>query len=144
MTTIATDGKIVAYDSRATQYHRNIVSDKANKLIIIDDVFYIGCGADADINRMIEKYSKEESSDTDFECDVWASYGDGILYRINVDEKGASKDDISQYGNSSIGSGADFALAALDFGKSPIEAVKYAMTRDFRTGGKVKTFKLKR
>lgn len=35
------------------------------------------------------------------------------------------------------GSGAPFAIAALDFGKSAVEAVKYAMTRDVFTGGKI-------
>jgi hypothetical protein len=40
------------------------------------------------------------------------------------------------------GSGRDFAIAAMDFGCSAKEAVKYARTRCTYTGGKVRTFKL--
>ncbi|MBX2848912.1 MAG: hypothetical protein KTR16_11370 [Acidiferrobacterales bacterium] len=37
-----------------------------------------------------------------------------------------------------LGSGGAWAQAALDFGKAPEEAIKYAMTKDIYTGGKVK------
>jgi hypothetical protein len=39
--------------------------------------------------------------------------------------------------DAAYGSGQDFAIAALDFGKTPKEAVEYAMTRDCNTGGSV-------
>jgi hypothetical protein len=41
------------------------------------------------------------------------------------------------------GSGYKFALGAMDHGKSAKDAVKYAMTRDIYTGGKVKVIKVK-
>ena len=41
-----------------------------------------------------------------------------------------------------IGSGHDFALAAMDFGKTAAEAVAYAATRDSGTGGGVDTLVL--
>ncbi|WP_200890380.1 proteasome subunit alpha [Pseudoalteromonas luteoviolacea] len=45
--------------------------------------------------------------------------------------------------NWAIGSGANWAIAAMDFGKSALEAVQYACTRDKSTGGKVHSFSLK-
>lgn len=36
-----------------------------------------------------------------------------------------------------MGSGERYALAAMDFGKTPVEAIAYAMTRDMYTGGKI-------
>ena len=45
--------------------------------------------------------------------------------------------------NMCMGSGGDFALAAMDFGCSARQAVKYAMTRDTCTGGRVKVLKVK-
>ena len=45
--------------------------------------------------------------------------------------------------NESFGSGSSFALSAMDFGKSAKDSVKYAMTRDIYTGGKIKVIKVK-
>lgn len=44
--------------------------------------------------------------------------------------------------NEATGSGNEFALAALDFGKTAKEAVEYAATKDCYTGGKVHVFNL--
>lgn len=41
-----------------------------------------------------------------------------------------------------IGSGGHFALAAMDFGKTPEEAVRYAATRDIHTGGTITVLEL--
>lgn len=41
---------------------------------------------------------------------------------------------------SAYGSGRDFAYAAFDHGKSAKDCVKYAMTRDCYTGGKITVF----
>lgn len=38
-----------------------------------------------------------------------------------------------------MGSGRDFALAAMDHGKTPAESIEYAKTRDVYTGGEVHT-----
>lgn len=47
-------------------------------------------------------------------------------------------DDTIDTFNRCLGSGGCWARAALDFGKTPEEAIKYAMTKDPYTGGKVK------
>ncbi|MBQ4812242.1 proteasome subunit alpha [Pseudoalteromonas luteoviolacea] len=42
--------------------------------------------------------------------------------------------------NWAIGSGANWAIAAMDFGKSAFEAVQYACRRDKSTGGRIHSF----
>jgi len=42
--------------------------------------------------------------------------------------------------NDAMGSGEEFALAALDHGKTAEDAVAYAATRDSGTGGKIRVF----
>lgn len=42
-----------------------------------------------------------------------------------------------------MGSGYQFAIAALDLGKTAKEAVNYAKTRDIYTGGRVRVFDVK-
>jgi len=44
--------------------------------------------------------------------------------------------------NYTLGSGERFATGAMDHGKSASQAVKYAMTRDSNTGGKVLVYNL--
>ena len=43
-----------------------------------------------------------------------------------------------------MGTGSHWATAALDFGKTPEEAVEYAITRDRQSGGPVRTLKFPR
>lgn len=44
----------------------------------------------------------------------------------------------------SIGSGSNFGIAALDFGRNAKEAVQYAATRDIYTGGKVYVYDIEK
>ena len=43
-----------------------------------------------------------------------------------------------------LGSGEDHALTAMDMGATAKEAVKWAMKRDCGTGGRIRTFKIKK
>lgn len=63
---------------------------------------------------------------------------DRAVYITTIDE-GGFRSCLMQF-NQGIGSGGDFAMAALDFGKSAREAVEYAITKDFNSGGKVWVF----
>ncbi|TMO59369.1 proteasome subunit alpha [Pseudoalteromonas aurantia] len=45
--------------------------------------------------------------------------------------------------NWAIGSGAKWAIAAMDFGKDAVEALSYACTRDKSTGGALQSFNVK-
>jgi len=146
MTTIATDGVTVAYDSRTMIDYQVIISDKTNKLIIKEGVYFVGCGSRSDVNKIIDSYLSGECDESmeGVNSIVWVSNGNGELWAICIDEGRPITQSVEWVGNAAIGSGADFALAALDFEKTPVQAVKYAMTRNSSTGGKVNSFKLKR
>lgn len=64
-----------------------------------------------------------------FECGVCNEYG---YWELELDW------------SSAIGSGENFALAALDFGKSAEDAVKYAAKRDSGTGVKVSVYSVEK
>lgn len=144
MTTIVSDGNMVAYDSRACM--ENVISsDDFDKVRVRGDVYYIGAGAAHNIDRVIDIYlSGEPYIGESFECCVWMSRGDGTLYQIFSDSVGPIEYDILRSGINTLGSGQEFAMAAMDLGLTPREAVKYAMTRDTGTGGKIRQFKLTR
>jgi len=66
----------------------------------------------------------------------------GVIYEFGLDSDGVlSKEALSE--NLCKGSGEFWAMAAMDFGCSAKEAVKYAMTRDMYTGGKIRVIKVK-
>lgn len=140
MTTIAYSNKdgTVSFDSRVTAGSQ-IVSDNANKMKVVDGIKFIFCGVVADIDKLISSYFGEHT-DESIECSCIIikdnavfdySYHSGKCYLCEVNF------------DSSWGSGSDFAISAMDFGKTSKEAVKYASTRDSMTGGKIRTIKVK-
>ena len=141
MTTICYDHKTktIAWDSRRTM-DDIIADDSAQKMFERDGVKFWICGCVADETRLIDYYfgcPKHE-----FKPDANAFVLDnGELFSIGVtDEHECWKEPIDS--NYSIGSGMPWAIAALDFGCSAKEAVKYAKTRDCKTGGKVHIYKI--
>lgn len=141
MTTIAYNhkDKQLAVDSRTT-CGGIVASDKVNKTREVNGVLFIGAGLPHDINQLIDAYPNQ-CVDADYGAIVYA-IDSGKVFRFGqtaaegwwVDEVLFSRAD---------GSGEQFALAAMDFGCSAKDAVKYAMTRDICTGGKVKVINLK-
>lgn len=68
---------------------------------------------------------------------------DGMVTIKSVDSEGFAYTE-PVFDNEALGSGAIYALCALDFGCDCDEAVKYAARRDIYTGGKVHLFDVKR
>lgn len=66
----------------------------------------------------------------------------GLVYNIIFDGKRLKE--LAVEFDIAWGSGEEFALAAMDFGNSAEEAVKYAMTRDTCTGGKVHVYDIEK
>jgi ATP-dependent protease HslVU (ClpYQ) peptidase subunit len=142
MTTIAYHhkDKQVAVDSRATGGTR-INTNKANKTRKNDNGLWFLTGAVCDIDKFITMVKDEKCGD-DIIVEVsgfrisdgrvyWCFMADGFFCEEYIDYSMA------------IGSGGDFALAAMDFGKSAKEAINYAKTRDSATGGRVRVFDVK-
>jgi len=144
MTTIACDGIHVAFDSRVTSGDI-ILSDDCDKSYEIDGVYYIGAGSIHDIEREIKAFINDELWEVDrFRSEILVSDGNGDLYCVGIDDRGPFKWRVNAYAACAFGSGGDFAMAAMDMGKTAKQAVEYAKTRDAGTGGKVRQIKLKR
>ena len=140
MTTIVYDHKTkqIAVDSRVTRGF-DISTDSANKWLYNKSDLWFFCGVIAESQRLID--SVDDSSITDVECKAIAIIN-GSVYLVSNEGDKTFVSPIRW--NDAIGSGEDYAKAALDFGKSAKEAVEYAMTRDTGTGGKVHVFDVER
>ncbi|QDP59323.1 MAG: hypothetical protein Tp136SUR676911_62 [Prokaryotic dsDNA virus sp.] len=137
MTTIVYDhkSKQIAIDSRVTA-GTLISSNDAAKWVENDNGHWFLCGTTADYSQLIEMTHNDKPEVQPDSSAIMAN-SDGVwLVCFNGDYCCHAPLDHSR----AIGSGADFALAALDHGKSAKEAVEYAMTRDTGTGGKVHVF----
>lgn len=102
---------------------------------------YKGCavaltGDVVDLKHMAMAYINGDPLD-----DFTAVDGSAFIYQKGVTKcismaDGAIKANICE-GTDCMGTGAYYAKAALDFGKTPEDAIRYAMTRDCHTGGKI-------
>jgi 20S proteasome alpha/beta subunit len=143
MTTLAYKDGIIAFDSRTTK--GNLISDDDfNKHQVVDGVHFFLCGSVPDYIDFIKMYfgvnitSKPEVGAFVYHEDTGQLYSaatdsDGIFFKAPIERRTPE----------SMGSGEHLALAAMDFGCTAKDAVKYAMTRDCKSGGKVRTYKLK-
>lgn len=138
MTTIVYDHKAreIAYDSRITR-GGIIVTDCDEKMINNEKGAFIFCGNAAEIQHALAMFPNNTESDVDCHG-LWINKGE--VYWVCYEGVRIMPSKLTY--TESCGSGSDFALAALDFGKSAKEAVEYAMTRDSCTGGEVKVIKL--
>lgn len=143
MTTIVYDHKAkqIAVDSRATSSGL-ITSDNEQKWHKADDGrlwFLSGCFSDYDL-----LFDSFKDGDRAFDLPaipdaVALVVKDGTVYLRGVTDKGEAWTQ-KLTGSRCIGSGGSFALAALDFGCSAYDAVKYASKRDVYTGGKIHVY----
>ncbi|MNJ79145.1 hypothetical protein D3C77_770710 [compost metagenome] len=58
------------------------------------------------------------------------------------DKTGIWRQELDPANPDAIGSGAPYALAAMDMGASAEDAVRAAMKRDIYTGGKIRTLRI--
>lgn len=143
MTTIVYDHKLklIAFDGREFS-GGYIKSDSVMKYKEADGKFWFMAGSVCDEDRFIDRFLSGKTDKPSFPIDATAIVVDNKaawIYGI-TDEGECFKHQIEY--NDAIGSGAQFALAALDFGKAAAEAVAYAATKDSRTGGNIIVFDL--
>lgn len=141
MTTVCYDhsSKQVAVDGRIVR-GTMIVEEESPKWREVGEQLWFFCGQVSDEERLIDhiKGKREEPPKHDIDCSAIAVCMDGV-YLVSVTEEGEGWSSLCDY-SEAIGSGEQFALAALDFGKSAKEAVEYAATRDCCTGGTVHVY----
>jgi len=138
MTTIVYDhkNKQIACDSRTTMGSL-IVLDDAIKYKVVDDVIWFICGKTGETDIFIDNF--KPLNDAPDNLDVYALRVEDKKVYLCTMGSGVFRE-CEMPCETSIGSGEDYALAALDFGRTAKEAIEYAMTRDNCTGGKVHVY----
>lgn len=137
MTTIAYKDGVIAYDSRQTR-NGAIVSDNAPKCQVVDGVSFFLSGAVCDERALIAAYFGT-ASPIAVECSGYVVDGGKLMMIGHDDKTGIWKQDLDPSNPDAIGSGAPYALAAMDMGASAEDSVRAAMKRDVYTGGIIKT-----
>lgn len=137
MTTIAYKDGVIAYDGRQTRGD-SIVSDDAPKCQVVDGVRFLLAGAVCDEKALIAAYFGTPSA-VPVECSGYVIDGGKLMMVGHDDKTGIWKQELEPSNPDAIGSGAAYAVAAMDMGASAEEAVRAAMKRDIYTGGKVRT-----
>ncbi len=138
MTTIAFNfkDKEIAVDSRCTK-GLTIVSDSYEKALINELGIWFFCGTVADRLELCNLKPNETASHCLSGCAMLIR--DGEAFEVYTDEDGRYCEQPMEQ-DSTLGSGEEFALAAMDFGLSAAESVAYAMQRDVCTGGAIQVY----
>lgn len=140
MTTIAYKDGIIAYDSRSIR-NDYIESDHTCKRSEHEGYLFFLAGYVSDFEPFMAA-AIEEQSGKSYGCGGLMIDPDGVLWTVGgEDTPWRARHNLDA--PTAFGSGMPFAVAAMDFGHTAKQAVKYAMTRDPGTGGKVHTFKLR-
>lgn len=132
MTTIATDGKSMAGDGQV--HCSNTITDTtARKVFRLKDgriVGGAGCAYSLGVMRAwLESGGDVPSVSEDFTMLILSK--EGVK---SVNHRGHFIDEPLI---AAVGSGMDFALAAMELGASPAEAIVIASKRDVHTGGEI-------
>ena len=141
MTTIAYchKNKEIAVDSRITSDNQ-IITDKGDKFRREGGQLFVGSSVGDDWLKLIDIYlGKSEPIKRYYECTVMFTC-DGVVFLMTYRDGQLNQWSIRE--DTGIGSGGDYALCAMDFGMTAKASVKYAMTRDCKSGGRIRTFKV--
>jgi ATP-dependent protease HslVU (ClpYQ) peptidase subunit len=141
MTVIATDGKTLAVDSRAT-VHGSVFSDAIVKGFNLPDGSVVGVtGSTFDLTRTLSFF---EGTLGEFKIQ------DSFYLRLDTEDRLWSGDfsswsddytdnEIELFPPAALGSGGDLALGAMLAGATPHQACEIAKTHDTASGGLVVT-----
>lgn len=139
MTTIATDGKVVVSDGRVTSDF--IDADDAVKIFVINGEI-VGARGDCDLGEAYldwlrggRKSKSFPEMPEEWESDFFEALHvskNGVFYVC-----GRNLKPIKISAPAAIGSGGTLARAAMLLGKTPLEAVEFAIQHDPHSGGKV-------
>lgn len=139
MTTIVYDhkAKLIAVDGRQTG-DDVVLNDNHQKWVITDDgsVWFL-CGQSCEFELLINSYYGKDDPKRELHANAFRVFGSHV-HMHGYD--GSRHWSHGVTASRAIGSGCQFAMAALDFGKSVKDAVKYAATRDIYTGGKIRVY----
>lgn len=141
MTTLCYHKGELAWDSRVTA--GNIIQkDNAQKRVKHKGLYFVLCGTVPDFPAFMQAYT-EGTGGANLSVSAFVVHPEG-LYRASTDESGIWRTKLSYNDVAALGSGMEFAIAAVDCGKTPREAIKVAAKRDNCTGGLVRTMSIPR
>lgn len=140
MTTIAYDhaNKLIATDGRIS-CGGVICTENAEKRVLKNEVAFYFCGKVCDESLFIDGYFGEKLT-TVPECRAIV-VDDGLVYTCAFNQECILERCPLPFSDA-IGSGREFAISAMDFGKNAEEAVEYACTRDLYSGGKIIVYEI--
>lgn len=138
MTTVVFRDGVLASDSRVT-VNDMVSTDKQTKVHRLrDGRLYGWAGSVEDAERLRISLRKGEAPPRLDNISALLIDGDGVIHlyegNIWIEQKGEP-----YY---AVGSGAPYALGAMDAGADAIAAAKIAIKRDVNSGGKVRSVKL--
>lgn len=143
MTTIAFDGKTMACDTRVTCGDTFYNTDTK---IYENDDYVMGVAGDAGVGTMLVQVSNILAMRTyeyNFQAIVYEKHTRHVFY-VSFDKSWESNSYVVPIVDSyfAVGSGADFARAAMECGYSAQGAVAVASKFDMNTGGRIITKQL--
>ncbi len=141
MTTIVYDHhcKQIAFDSRVLEGTR-VVTDDFMKMVEREGVKFFFAGAVSDVEALVQLYFAPDSGIPVLRAQA-IIVDEGRIYV--TEHSGGTLDVVELTYSDAIGSGSWWALAAIDFGASPREAIAYAKKKDSATGGRIRIYNLK-
>lgn len=143
MTTIAYDGRYIAADGRST-IGSLIVSDIVDKFYVRGNRIFALCGSSEFIPVFVDEFVAYKEVSHTHANEGGFLFEEGKVFSVFIDEDTKLfRKNITDGEIWAEGSGRDFALAAMDLGKSAIDAVRYAATRNTGTGGAIRCFDTK-
>lgn len=143
MTTIAYKAGVIAFDSRITIGTGDITVLDYDKSRQDKGCHFFFAGSMADVEEFMGYYAGEDADNLPLlDCVAFVLDG-GRLYLSGINDDGHLwRDPYSLKQHAAIGSGAPYALTAMDLGCDAKTAVKMAMLRDSHTGGRIRTYKI--
>ena len=140
MTTIAYKDGVIAYDSRVTD-GGYITDDNFNKRFDVDGVSFFLTGCITDYASLIDAYFGGKPR-RHIDCKAFV-YDNGEVFECGVSgASGLWKYRMRLDNPAAIGSGAQFALAAMFLGEPASDAVALASKLDSATGGCIRIFSI--
>lgn len=139
MTTIACDGESMSADGLEISDDDVIIAYSCKKLYRLPNGDIVGAAGDsADIERFVKWMSTDDVETPSIEkMNALILKPDGSL--VFYDEKLMP---VKAEVPAAVGSGAVFALTAMDMGANPEQAVGQAIKRDVFSGGNIQTIRL--
>ena len=138
MTTIVYKDGVIAWDSRVTGGD-TILCDSSNKCHIVGPLMFWCAGTVGDFGEFFRAYLGDKKLTREVQVSAFV-LDSGKLYVVGTEDLGIWRSEVLY--PRAIGSGTDFALAAMDCGLDAKGALKIAAGRDVNTGGKLHSKKI--